>query len=74
MKVNPYLTSESLNVVEHIDWVREVFLIPNHVLVFLGILDVEPENVDGDILFVETLLDTPDVVGADIIPSALVVA
>jgi len=36
-------------------------------------LNVEPENVNRDIFFVETLLHTPDIVGTDIIPSALVI-
>ena len=36
-------------------------------------LDIEPENVDRDIFFVETLLHAPDIVGTDIVPSALVI-
>ena len=67
------LASAGLDVVEHVHRVREVLLVPNHVLVVLGMLDVEPENVNGDIFFVEALLYTPDVVGTDIIPSALVI-
>ena len=39
----------------------------------LGILDIEPEDVNRDILFVKVLLHTPDVVGADIIPPTLVI-
>ena len=39
----------------------------------LGVLDIQPENVNGDILRVEALLYTPDVVGTDIVPSALVI-
>lgn len=40
----------------------------------LGILDIQPENVNGDIFFIEALLHTPDVVGTDIVPSALVIS
>jgi len=70
-KVSPYgigskeasnLASTGLDVVEHVHRVREVFLVPNHVLVVLGMLDIEPENVNRDIFFVEPLLHTPDVV------------
>ena len=39
-----------------------------------GILDVEPENIDRDVLFVKSLLHAPNVVAADIVPSALVVS
>jgi len=67
------LASEGLDVIEHVDWVREVLLVPNHVLVVLGILDIEPENVDRDILFVETFLHAPDVVSTDVVPSALMI-
>jgi len=41
--------------------------------VVLGILDIQPENVNRDILLVEALLHTPNVFGTDIIPSALVI-
>ena len=40
----------------------------------LGILNVKPENVDRDVLFVEALLHTPDIIGTDVIPPALVVS
>jgi len=40
----------------------------------LGILDIQPEHVNGDILFIEALLHAPDVVATDIVPSALVVS
>lgn len=69
-----YLASEGIDVVDHVYWVREVLLVPNHVLVFLSILDVEPENINGDIRFIKALLYTPDIVGTDVIPSALVVS
>jgi len=36
-------------------------------------LDIEPENVNWDIFFVEALLHTPDVVGTDVVPSTLVI-
>jgi len=42
--------------------------------VVLGILDIQPENVNGDILFIEAFLHAPDVVSTDIVPSALVVS
>lgn len=68
------LASEGFDVVEHINWVREVLPFPNHVLVVFRILDVQPENVNRDILFVEALLHASDVVGTDIVPPALVIA
>ena len=40
----------------------------------LGILNIQPENVNRDILFIEAFLHTPDVVGTDIVPSALMVS
>ena len=51
-----------------------MFLVPSHVLEVLGIPDIEPENVDGDILFVEALLHTPDIVGTEIAPPGLVIS
>ena len=51
-----------------------MLLFPDHVLVVLGVLNIKPENVNRDILLIEPLLNTPDVVGADIVPSALVIA
>lgn len=39
----------------------------------LGVLDIKPENVNGEILFVEALLHAPNVVGTDVVPSALVI-
>jgi hypothetical protein len=41
--------------------------------VVLGILDIKPENVNRHIRFVESLLHTPDVIGTDVVPSALVI-
>ena len=67
------LASAGLDVVEHVHRVREVPLVPNHVLVIFGMLDIEPENVNGDIFLVEALLHTPDIVGTDVVPSALMI-
>ena len=39
----------------------------------LGILDIEPENVNRHIRFIESLLHTPDVIGTDVVPSALMI-
>jgi len=36
-------------------------------------LNIEPENVNSDIFFVEALLHTRDVVGPNIIPLALTI-
>ena len=68
------LASEGLDIVEHVNWIREVLLVPNHVLVVLGILDIQPEDVNRHIFFVEPPLHAPDIVGTDIVPPALVIA
>ena len=70
----PNLASEGFDVVEHVNRVREVLLVPNHVLVVLGILDIQPEDVNRHVFFVEPLLHTPDIVGTDIVPPALMIA
>ena len=81
-KVSPYgirskeasnIASTCVDVVERVHGVREVLLVPNHLLVVLGMLNIEPENVNSDIFFVEALLHTRDVVGPNIIPLALTI-
>ena len=49
-------------------------LVPDEVLVVLSVLNVKPEHVNRDILLVEALLHGPNIVGADVVPAALVVA
>ncbi len=66
-------TAQSCNVIDHFDWVREVFLVPYHILVILGILNIQPKNIERHIFLVEASLYTTDVVRADVVPAALVV-
>ena len=68
-----YLAGEGLNIVEHVNWIREVLIVPNHVFVVFGILDIEPKHIDGDIRLVEAGLYTSDIFGTDVVPSTLVV-
>ena len=49
-------------------------LVPDEVLVLLGVLDVEPEDIDGDVLLIETLLHGSHIVRADVVPTTLVIA
>lgn len=69
-----YLALNRLDILGHLNWVGEELVIPHEVLVVFGVFNIEPENVHGYILLIETLLHAPDVVRADIIPAALVVA
>jgi hypothetical protein len=66
-------TAHSGNFVGHLHWVREILLVPNHILMVFGILDVQPKDIERHVLLVEALLHTADVVGADVIPATLVV-
>src|SRR6201996_4262284 len=65
---------ESRNVVRHLHGVREGFLLPHKVLVVVRVLDVEPEDIDGHIFLVKTLLYSAYIVAADVVPPTLVVA
>jgi hypothetical protein len=68
-----YLTSLSFYVIYHVNGIWKVFLIPYEVLVFLGIFDIKPEDVNRHIFFVEPLLYRPNIIRADIVPPTLVI-
>lgn len=67
------LAAQRSDVVGHLYWVGEILLVPDHILVILRILDVQPKDINGHILLVEALLYIAYVVRADVIPAALVV-
>lgn len=67
-------TAQSCNVFGHFDWVGEVFLVPYHILVILGVLDIQPKDIERHIFLIEACLYTTHVIRADIVPAALVVA
>ena len=68
-----YLAFLGFYVGNHLYRVGKCFLVPHKVLVSFGILDIEPKDVDGDILLIKPLLYRSDVFTADIVPATLVV-
>ena len=68
-----YFTANSRDVISHFHRIREIFLIPNEILVLFRIFNIKPEHIDRHVLFIEPLLHTPYVIGADIIPPALMI-
>lgn len=67
------MASSSSNIINHINWVGEVLRLPHEVLVILRILDIEPEYIYRHALFVKALLNSANVIRANIVPPALVV-
>ena len=66
-------TTQSCNVFGHFDWVGEVFLVPYHILVVLGVLDVQPKNIERHIFLIEAFLYITHIIRTDVVPAALVV-
>lgn len=71
---NPNLAAKGSNVVHHVNWVGEVLCIPYKVLVVRSVFNIEPENVERDLPLVEVGLYFANIVRADVIPTALMVA
>jgi hypothetical protein len=72
-RVSTNLAPKSSNIVDHVNWVREVPLVPNHILVLLRVLDIKPEDINWHIFLIKPLLHCPDILWADVVPSALVI-
>lgn len=69
-----YLSALGADFLLHLDRIREMLLIPIKVPMFLCILDIQPRNVQRDILFIESTLHLENIGIIDIIPSTLVVS
>lgn len=49
------------DIVHHINWVREMLVVPHEVFVIICVLDIEPQDIERDILFVESSLNAPNI-------------
>jgi len=70
----PHLTAKGSNVVHHVNWVGEVLRIPDEVLVVRRVFNIEPQNVEWDLRLVEVGLYFANIIRADVVPTALVIA
>lgn len=69
-----HLTSQCPDLVLHLDRVRELLLIPIKVLVLGRVLDIQPSDVQRDILLVKPPVHIEHVVLVEIVPSTLVIS
>jgi hypothetical protein len=72
-KQSAYLTTILRDIVGHFNRIRELFFLPDEVLVVRRILDIQPNHIDRHVFLVKSPLDAAYVVGADVVPPALVV-
>jgi hypothetical protein len=59
---------------DHLNRVRELFLIPDEILVLFRVLNIKPEDIDRNICLVEAALHRPDIIRTDVVPPALMVS
>lgn len=69
-----HLASNSDYIIGHFDRVGEVLLFPHEILVFVSVLDIQPNNIHRHILLVKSFRNSPNIVRANIVPSALMMA
>lgn len=69
-----HLTSQCSDLVLHLDRVRELLLVPIKVLVLGRVLDIQPSDVQRDILLVKPPVHIEHVVLIEIVPSALMIS
>jgi hypothetical protein len=69
-----HLTSQCPDLILHLDRVRELLLVPIKVLVLGRVLDIQPSDVQRDILLVKPPVHIEHVMLVEVVPSALMIS
>ena len=60
--------------VDHIHGIGELLRVPSEISLAVGVLDVQPNDVDGNVELVEVGVDRENVVLIVVVPSTLVIS
>ena len=63
----------SSNLVDHIDGVGELLRVPSEVSLAISVFNIQPNDIHGNVEFVEIGVDVQHVVAIVVIPAALVI-
>lgn len=67
------VAADSGQVLDHAKWIWEMMRIPCEILFVVGVFNVQPHNVHGNVIFVEFLINTVHIVLVFVVPAALVI-